>query len=220
MSNKFLKMAFAGLVLGVSGFANAALIIYTDSTLFESSAGTLSIEDFTSESLGYSTSNYSAVYDGFTLSSIANGDNSGILNSNIAPRATRNTAIGNDFFGQNFYGWGNGNGGLGPQTNFSFSAGIVAFGFDFFNADFSDSYNIAINNLVVATIAIDGTGFFGVIATGENITSASITNLSTGGFVGTAGLDNIRVTSEVPEPSTLAIFALGLMGLASRRFMK
>lgn len=29
-----------------------------------------------------------------------------------------------------------------------------------------------------------------------------------------------RSTSEVPEPSTLAIFALGMMGLASRRFKK
>tara|TARA_B110000503_G_scaffold56880_1_gene91053 strand:+ start:723 stop:1196 length:474 start_codon:yes stop_codon:yes gene_type:complete len=33
-------------------------------------------------------------------------------------------------------------------------------------------------------------------------------------------LDNIRSSTSVPEPSTLAIFALGLMGLASRRFKK
>jgi hypothetical protein len=34
--------------------------------------------------------------------------------------------------------------------------------------------------------------------------------------------DNIVIERgvDVPEPSTLAIFALGLMGLASRRFMK
>jgi hypothetical protein len=36
------------------------------------------------------------------------------------------------------------------------------------------------------------------------------------------GLNEIRVTAvnEVPEPTTLAIFALGLIGLASRRFKK
>jgi hypothetical protein len=34
--------------------------------------------------------------------------------------------------------------------------------------------------------------------------------------------DNVSFVdaAEVPEPSTLAIFALGLMGLASRRFKK
>jgi len=34
-----------------------------------------------------------------------------------------------------------------------------------------------------------------------------------------ASLDNVSLTT-VPEPSTLAIFALGIMGLASRRFKK
>ena len=33
-------------------------------------------------------------------------------------------------------------------------------------------------------------------------------------------LDNVRSTATIPEPSTLAIFALGMIGLASRRFQK
>jgi len=49
-----------------------------------------------------------------------------------------------------------------------------------------------------------------------------------GGAVGNVGFDNITFGStepkpdvaSVPEPSTLAIFALGIMGLASRRFKK
>jgi hypothetical protein len=35
-----------------------------------------------------------------------------------------------------------------------------------------------------------------------------------------AGFDNARLQVEVPEPSTIAIFALGIIGLASRRFKK
>ena len=33
-------------------------------------------------------------------------------------------------------------------------------------------------------------------------------------------LDNVRSTATIPEPSTLAIFGLGMIGLASRRFQK
>ena len=35
-------------------------------------------------------------------------------------------------------------------------------------------------------------------------------------------IDNVKLTNNasVPEPSTLAIFALGLMGLVSRRFKR
>jgi hypothetical protein len=35
-----------------------------------------------------------------------------------------------------------------------------------------------------------------------------------------SGKDNCPAVVEVPEPSTLAIFALGVMGLALRRFKK
>ena len=38
-------------------------------------------------------------------------------------------------------------------------------------------------------------------------------------LLGTTSFDNLAVT-QVPEPSTLAILSLGIMGLASRRFNK
>ncbi len=37
---------------------------------------------------------------------------------------------------------------------------------------------------------------------------------------GTASFQITTSSQPVPEPSTLAIFALGIMGLASRRFVK
>jgi len=76
-----------------------------------------------------------------------------------------------------------------------------------------------------------------VMSIGNNY--LGIFNTSSGAFYGYATIDydgtdmylasytyddtgsGIRVTStDVPEPSTLAIFALGIMGLASRRFKK
>ena len=59
--------------------------------------------------------------------------------------------------------------------------------------------------------------------------SQSVYNMSFNGeqvlFSGNSGTSNIfrfsdGITQEVPEPSTLAIFALGMIGLASRRFKK
>ena len=48
----------------------------------------------------------------------------------------------------------------------------------------------------------------------EGVNSIHSRNLS-----GFSSFDNLNV-SKVPEPSTLTIFALGMIGLASRRFKK
>lgn len=54
--------------------------------------------------------------------------------------------------------------------------------------------------------------------TGFRIGTAAGTIDGTG--AGTVNQSQVSVTQSVPEPSTLAIFALGIMGLASRRFKK
>jgi len=63
--------------------------------------------------------------------------------------------------------------------------------------------------------------------TGTNLTTEIGFYFSTVGGSGTWKLDNVLLSREltgpvndVPEPSTLAIFALGIMGFASRRFAK
>jgi hypothetical protein len=68
-----------------------------------------------------------------------------------------------------------------------------------------DSANNQINQVDVI-----GKGNFAFNMTGVN--SIQFRNLS-----GFSSFDNL-VVSEVPEPSTIAIFALGLIGFASRRF--
>jgi hypothetical protein len=54
----------------------------------------------------------------------------------------------------------------------------------------------------------------------DNVSWNSLSSENWNGFtVGVQGASKDVFTS-VPEPSTLAIFALGIMGLASRRFNK
>ena len=53
------------------------------------------------------------------------------------------------------------------------------------------------------------------------ISSARIRKVTWFGTPNAMGLDSLTwTTTDVPEPSTLAIFALSIMGLASRRFKK
>ena len=61
---------------------------------------------------------------------------------------------------------------------------------------------------------------------GERLTTTTFLAVSDAGFSGaintlsTNNIANVREVVDVPEPSTLAIFALGVIGLASRRFGK
>lgn len=51
----------------------------------------------------------------------------------------------------------------------------------------------------------------------ENVDSVKFTTTTAGSGI---SVDNINVIQKVPEPTTLAIFALGMIGLVSRRFKK
>ena len=83
---------------------------------------------------------------------------------------------------------------------------------------FSDMWNSANSNMVVH--AGDPAGIVSPYSSYYGDALAS----SPGYFAGIMVIQDTSqvwgTTSQVPEPSTLAIFALGLMGLASRRFNK
>ena len=61
---------------------------------------------------------------------------------------------------------------------------------------------------------LDTQGYYGFVST-HPITSIRFT--STGGGSVNTGIDNIAVSSSVPEPGTLALLGLGLAGLGLRR---
>lgn len=215
-----LRAALAGLVLFVSGFANAGLIVYTDRADWLSAVGVPTFEEnfnsiqtdvnldnsnTTLNTLNYSDSGYRFVtFDAITGE---NGSGTGIDNTSFL----------------NLNGYNN-----NSSLTITLPEYAMAFGWDTFNYDFGDEISLITIDGVTFDAMSSGNnpyiGFFGVIATGNTIfnsvtVSASITlDNSIGTF---NAFDNLAYkAAEVPEPSTLAIFALGLMGLASRRFKK
>jgi hypothetical protein len=85
-----------------------------------------------------------------------------------------------------------------------------------YNSNDGDSYTSGPST--ITTNYISNTQ--GVYASAANLGLVFPTNVSAGNL-GRIGPNLLaEPTTSVPEPSTLAIFALGLMGLASRRFKK
>ncbi len=76
-----------------------------------------------------------------------------------------------------------------------------------------------INNVLLSSTSVTGGDTF--ISLAQNGISSFRFSWSSDDVVGLESISFNEITSApVPEPSTLAIFALGIMGLASRRFKK
>jgi hypothetical protein len=210
MNIKMLKAAFTGLILSVSGFANAGLI--------------LEIGD-TGDSLN-------------TAQILAGGT------TQVSGTITTNSDV--DLFG--FY-WGGGlldlnvyqanNSSLDTQISLFDSLGFGLFHND--DAPFPNSiiqatlaageYFAGISSYSNDPLSVDGAIFSDAWSGQLSPTGAGGASvLSTWEYDGTSlGAYVLDISStaqyptidaQVPEPSTLAIFALGIMGLASRRFKK
>jgi hypothetical protein len=206
MNNKFLKMAFAGLVLSVSGFANATII------------------------------NVDLTFDGSVLSLDVGSDTPG-GSSLIAGDSVFVDlyAAGGDFWWVDF--------DYGPQL-FPLTFATNEAG-DRIGNVFSEFF---LNGLSVLTISelgvaqssvhigpqswsiVAGISFDNIVMQYDLVSSTTDTTISirdgifeTFGIPGNPIFNNGNISynsASVPEPSTLAIFALGMIGLASRRFKK
>lgn len=217
MNLKMLKAAFAGLVLSVSGFANAGLItselITPDNTVdfsqfgaFNFTNGPIEIGALVGESIIWSSTNNSSVIGNGAYGLASNGS-------------------WNDMNG--YIGLNTGNGSMfisfadGPIHEFSlltnYAPGngqfiLEAFGFD--NV-LLESYDITALAPIVTNTNNTGASR-GISRENNDIYSIRLSNA----YVVADNLSFNRLSQEVPEPSTLAIFALGIMGLASRKFKK
>ncbi len=192
MKNKFLKGVVASFALAVSGIANAGLITLD----FDS------LEQVNNSGVGSSYAEEGFLLSASNLFTIGTSDfrytGSVSLLDNTANGITQLTKIG---------------GGT----------------FDLFSIDVAE-----LNGPNVASITFTRDGGHSQTFTLDGDSFGVETFFFNSGFLGATTIswvqqnpyhqfDNIKISqeiSEVPEPSTLAVFALGLMGLASRKFTK
>lgn len=207
MKNKFLKGLVASFVLSISGVVNAGLIEFTDFSDWENNSENITTIDFNGSQgqTGYINRGSSFLIGGVTF-------NSGTIYSIY------------DFSGDAAFhdsGWLDLEDGNYMAT---FSQAITSLSFDF--GDFySNAMNLTVTTntgeIIQGSSLADSFGFIG-FTTESAFTSVSFQTTGTTGPYW--GFDNLSYgnakLSEVPEPSTLAVFALGLMGLATRKFKK
>ncbi|TYK65704.1 PEP-CTERM sorting domain-containing protein [Colwellia echini] len=207
MKCKYFNAALAGLILSVScavNIAQAGLIAFNDRATFENYLNGESID---------------------TLSSIKNTGFTGIFSSNDFKASGKmhqcntNVDCGGAYDNMdNKYLLAYNN-----TLDFSFNSPIAAFGFDF-NSYSTKIYNeavvVALNGVSSQPTGASG-GFFG-IASDDGSTFSTVNFVSN---LKNTVFDNITYaasvkTVPVPTPSTLAIFALAMIGLAARKFKR
>jgi len=187
-----LKTALAGLILSISGFANAGLINFTGSLDDDTAVDHWSFSVTNSGTFIFDVLAYEQDGNDF----FANGLDNDLLDSYIYLFANdaNGALIGSDDDG------GDGTDGslsaadLDSLMTFDLNVGTYLFvigSFDLSELDARNGFN---------------TGNTGDPAGRYNVTVSSV--------AGTARVNN------VPEPSTLAIFALSIMGLSARKFKK
>lgn len=201
-----IKQIFPLLVLCASTFASAAPVFMTN-PVDPSLAGS-SVVDFTGEAQGY-----------FSSRTFGGGD------------VTVNTT-GSDLNIENTYGGsyassGNylANGAGGNGFNIVFANAVSAFGFNWGAADrpwtmrLFDASNAMIGSFAVAAQTDPYAAFIGADGNGQTIKSINMVASSYDYML----LDNLQYTASnasVPEPTTLAMLGLGMLGLFGARRRK
>jgi hypothetical protein len=232
MNNKFLKMAFASMVLSASNIANAGVIPFGVQT---------NVSSATVDQWGWSecysevASNGGANLSVSTINSSCNGTYTmmGLFNSNnnqyevLAAGETANvfmdtpgiySTIVNDGFnksnGVNWYLYDNPNSIYGAWGFFSENTYVRPT-----HCDYQDIGNPDKSSLCMHMQDLDG---FGDGNPSDDYISDVYTFFDQGvqTYGGSSNFQVVFLSQSIPEPSTLAIFALSLMGLASRRFKK
>lgn len=213
MKFKFLKIALVGFVLSVSGLANVAnagLIIgnlnYENGDTFVSdSLNNVNWMRFDANGARGSLASVSAMFSD--------------INSEFYGYTIAGTTYADKFLAAAF--------GITIQPNALGNSGTLANGLDgvAFTQVMGDGYTANSNNVwkFAANDDLTGNGVDNYVSQGSSFTNLRRDNeFSIDSWAGSMSFLAYKETeiSEVPEPTSLAIFALGLMGLGYRRFKK
>ncbi len=206
MNLKMLKAALAGLVLSVSGFANAGLITTIDAgatnhvfaSSLDSGVGPISENGMTWTA---SSDGYYGYDNSWGLSSNGSWNNMNLIGLNTSfgsLKVTFDSLVSEVLAFVNYAG-----GGGYPQA----SIGIYDI-----NDVLLESFDL---NDSVANGTVNGGWDYGFARNTAEIKSIKFTNA----YIVATNLRSF-VETDIPEPSTLAIFALGFIGLTVRRLKK
>ena len=210
----------AGTLLVLAAPAQAALIFFDNRADFELASGLSGItEDFEEANLAVGFNDFtasplnSATDDGiFSFGDIADG--LAILSSDDSDVVVLNGILGPSKMV--------GSGNLDALTILQLSPAVLAIGFDVYLFEPAD---IAVsvfddNGLSLGSTTVSGLGeatpnFIGIVSDMDGIARLTIDDLRNGGEI----VDNVTfgnpVATQLPEPGTLALFGLGLLGLGA-----
>ena len=187
-------------LLGVTGMAQATLIVYHDSAGFLANAGTTTVYDFESDTAGYISLHD---FGDFSIDATSTG----IYEAEVREQNGNHDVYMNSYDNN-------------ASLNVIFDADISAFGFTY-KAEGNDSWDhstFSYNGIIYDLGTPGDSGFFGLIE--DNGTLAAGTPFSFGQqSVNWSGVsfDNITYSSNspspVPEPATMLLFGTGLVGL-------
>jgi hypothetical protein len=212
MNNKFLKGLAASFALAASGFANAGLI-FSESEVVTNVTNEATFDTLTSNNISLSSYNEDGI--------------------NIFVNDYTYTNFDAFALGSNSTGFHYGSGGNYSWVEISLVSGGLINALDFLLGDGNDlnttnfhfeafqsgvSIGSGHTNIEKGVVGfLSDTGFDTLRVAANGYTSTELWGANQA-----IALDNLRIGSSVsvPEPSTLAVFTLGLMGLASRKFKK
>ena len=216
---KMLKAAVAGLVLSVSGLANAGLMTVSATEVLgvlpdNNSAGVSSditiTDDFIIDSISFSLNGLSSTWLGDLIISIAGPDSSAYLMHRVGSSTSSTFGDSSNFDGTYIFS----DGGISLWDTAAAATSSDVLSPSTYSASGLGGATVSLSSLFAGGLS------GGVWTLNASDNAGGDINSLVSWTINIEGHTNEGQTNDVPEPSTLAIFALGIMGLASRRFKK